>query len=461
MDATMPSLLLLFALLLAGRRGCTAASGAGGFSVEFIHRDSARSPFHDPALPSHGRMLAAARRSSARAEALARSGLVAEAPRAAPGPDGDVVSKVIARSFEYLMAVSVGTPPTRMLAIADTGSDLVWFKCGNGSDDDGDRRAAADGAAAPAPPTVVFDPSNSSTYAVVSCQSAACEALNQASCDAGSSCRYQYSYGDGSRTIGLLSTETFSFDEGGAAARRVSVPHVNFGCSTYTAGAFRSDGLVGLGGGAFSLVSQLGAATSFGRRFSYCLVPSSAANSSSTLSFGANANVSEPGAAATPLVPSDVEAYYTVVLESVEIGGRTVAAQRSRIIVDSGTTLTYLDQALLRPLVEELERRVTLPRAQSPEKLLELCYDVSGRRDWGIPDVTLRFGGGAAVTLRAENTFMVVEVGKLCLAVVPVSEAQPVSILGNVAQQNLHVGYDLDARTVTFAAADCTRSSPT
>ncbi|KAL6626861.1 hypothetical protein ACP70R_030587 [Stipagrostis hirtigluma subsp. patula] len=443
MDATMPSLLLLFALLLAGRRGCTAASGASGFSVEFIHRDSARSPFHDPALPSHGRMLAAARRPTARAEALARSGLVADAPRAAPGPDGDVVSKVIARSFEYLMAVSVGTPPTRMLAIADTGSDLVWFKCGNGSDDDGDRRTTADGAAAPAPPA-----------------SAACGALNQASCDAASNCRYQYSYGDGSRTIGLLSTETFSFDDGGAAARRVSVPHVNFGCSTYTAGAFRSDGRVGLGGGAFSLVSQLGAATSFGRRFSYCLVPSSAANSSSTLSFGANANVSEPGAAATPLVPSDVEAYYTVVLESVEIGGRTVAAQRSRIIVDSGTTLTYLDQALLRPLVEELERRVTLPRAQSPEKLLELCYDVSGRREWGIPDVTLRFGGGAAVTLRAENTFMVVEVGTLCLAVVPVSEAEPVSILGNVAQQNLHVGYDLDARTVTFAAADCTRSSP-
>ncbi|WVZ72542.1 hypothetical protein U9M48_020982 [Paspalum notatum var. saurae] len=452
-------LLLALVLHLAGQRA-RAASGAGeaGFSVEFIHRDSHRSPFRDPApLSPHARTLAAARRSLARADVLAA---------AAPSGDG-VESKIISWSFEYLMYVYVGTPPTQMLAIADTGSDLVWVDCGNGSDSGGgrapDARAAAGG--------VVFQPSNSSTYDVVGCQAAACGALSLASCDAASECQYQYSYGDGSRTIGVLSTETFSFVAGGGGGGggdpQVSVPHVNFGCSTYMAGTFRSDGLVGLGGGALSLVSQLGTATQFGRRFSYCLIPSYAANNaSSTLNFGARAVVSEPGAATTPLVPSDVDAYYTVELESVTIaGGQTVASSNAtRIIVDSGTTLTFLDPALLQPLVAELERRITLPRAQSPEKLLDLCYDVSGGRssqqDWGIPDVTLRFGGGGGdVTLRPENTFALVQEGTLCLLVVPVTEAQPVSILGNIAQQNFHVGYDLDARTVTFAAADCTRSS--
>ncbi|KAL6848029.1 hypothetical protein ACP4OV_022157 [Aristida adscensionis] len=462
-----PRRLLLFTLfvLAAGRRRCTAAaSGAGGFSVEFIHRDSMRSPYHDPYPPMHGRVLAAARRSAARAQEIARSGRAAPPAAGGPAPaDGDVVSKVISRSFEYLMAVNVGTPPRQMLAIADTGSDLVWFKCRNDTD-----VAVDDGAAAPAPPAVVFDPSRSSTYDVVGCESVACEELSAASCDAGGHCQYQYGYGDGSRTVGLLSTETFSFDDdagGGAAAAaagRVRVSHVNFGCSTYAAGTFRSDGLVGLGGGAFSLVSQLGGAMRFGRRFSYCLVPFAAADASSALNFGARAVVSEPGAATTPMVASEVAAYYTVALESVSIGGRTVASRRSRIIVDSGTTLTYLDAALLGPLVAELKRRIGLPRAPSPEKMLELCYDVSGRREeegWGVPEVMLGFAGGAAVALRPENTFLVVEEGTLCLAVVPVTEAQPVSILGNVAQQNLHVGYDLDKRTVTFAAADCTRRS--
>ncbi|PAN32558.1 hypothetical protein PAHAL_5G496300 [Panicum hallii] len=431
-------------VLLAGQRAC-AAPGAG-FSVEFIHRDSPRSPFHDPALSPHGRVLAAARRSL--------HGQVPGGSAPAPAADsGGVESKIISRSFEYLMAVNVGTPPTQMLAIADTGSDLVWVDCRNGSG----APAAAGG--------VVFEPSSSSTYNVVGCQSDACQGLNQASCDADSNCQYQYAYGDGSRTVGVLSTETFSFADGGggSSAPQVRVPHVDFGCSTYMAGNFRADGLVGLGGGAFSLVSQLGSATPFGRRFSYCLMPSYAANSSSTLNFGSRAVVSEPGAATTPLVPGEVAAYYTVALESVAVGGRTVASRSSAIIVDSGTTLTFLDPALLRPLVAELGRRINLTRAQPPEQLLEVCYDVSGRaqEEWGVPDVALRFGGGGGdVTLRPENTFVLVQEGTLCLALVPVSESQPVAILGNVAQQNFHVGYDLDARTVTFAPADCARSSP-
>ncbi|BAH94909.1 Os10g0447500 [Oryza sativa Japonica Group] len=57
-----------------------------------------------------------------------------------------------------------------------------------------------------------------------------------------------------------------------------------------------------------------------------------------------------------------------------------------------------------------------------------------------------------------ENAFVMVQEGTLCLAIVAITEQQPVSILGNLAQQNIHVGHDLDAGTVTFAAADCAGS---
>uniref|UniRef100_A0A0E0JEV0 Peptidase A1 domain-containing protein n=1 Tax=Oryza punctata TaxID=4537 RepID=A0A0E0JEV0_ORYPU len=449
--AIMPSVLVLLGVLLVAGRLCECAA-SGGFSVEFIHRDSPWSPFHDPALTAHGRVLAAARRSMARAIALAGSA-------SGGGAADDVVSKVVSRSFEYLMAVNIGSPPRSMLAIADTGSDLVWVKCKKGSNDTS--------TAEPAAPTPVaqFDTSRSSTYGRVNCQTNACEALGRASCDDESNCLYLYAYGDGSNTTGVLSTETFTFDDGGAGRpRQVRVDGVKFGCSTATAGSFPADGLVGLGSGAVSLVTQLGDAASLGRRFSYCLVPHSV-NSSSALNFGALANVSEPGAASTPLVAGDVDTYYTVVLDSVKVGKKTVApAASSRIIVDSGTTLTFLDASLMGPLVDELSRRITLPPVQSPDGLLQLCYDVSDGREVAaagesIPDVTLQFGGGAAVALKAENTFVMVQEGTLCLAIVATTEQQPVSILGNLAQQNIHVGYDLDAGTVTFAAADCARSS--
>ncbi|KAM0858637.1 hypothetical protein ACQ4PT_047720 [Festuca glaucescens] len=446
---TCRTLLLAAVVLTAQLCGCTAYVGVGGFSVEFIHRDSVKSPYHDPALTAHDRVLAAVRRSTVRAAALARSYV-----------GNGAVSEVVSRPFEYLMAVNVGTPPTRMLAIADTGSDLVWFEC--------EPRAATAGAA---PPSSVFNPSSSSTFGRVGCNSGACHALYGTSCDASSNCQYLRSYIDGSKTSGLLSTETFTFESipGGCSGCRshpyVLLPNVSFGCSTSTNGTFVVDAMVGLGAGNSSLIGQLGAHTSLGRRFSYCLVPYTVKNASSALNFGDRATVTEPGAATTALVRSDFEAYYTVVLESVRIGNASFE-HLSRVIVDSGTPLTFLEKALVDPMVEELSRRIGtgFPKVPSPPKPLQLCYDVGGptRRYWfskSVPDVTLYLAVfGVAVTLKADNTFVELQEGFMCLAMAPVTKEHPLSILGNLAQQNMHVGYDLDKGTVTFAPDDCASS---
>ncbi|XP_044973845.1 aspartic proteinase CDR1-like [Hordeum vulgare subsp. vulgare] len=443
------ALFIVAIVLTAQLCGCTAYVGGDGFSVEFIHRDSVESPFHDPTLASHGRLLAAVRRSTARASALARS-------YAGGSPNG-AVSEVVSGPFEYMMYVNVGTPATRMLAVVDTGSNLVWFKCTNV------RTAVAVGA------SLVFNPLSSSSFGRVFCQSGTCRALSGTSCDASSRCKYVHAYADGSTTTGLLSTENLIFDDapGGCVGCRqrpqLLVPGFNFGCSTATAVTFRADGVVGLGGGEFSLITQIGAVTSLGRRFSYCLVPYSV-NASSALNFGARAAVTEPSAATTALIRPDPRApHYTVVLESVKIGNATFE-HLSNVIVDSGTTLTFLDRALLDPIVEEMTRRVRLPRKQSPDKLLQPCYSVvgpSGRYYFRklVPDVTLMLAVFAeAVTLKAENTFVEAQKGTMCLAMAPVTPLQPVAIIGNIAQHNFHVGYDLDKGTVTFAPADCASS---
>ncbi|KAE8774799.1 Aspartic proteinase nepenthesin-2 [Hordeum vulgare] len=445
------ALLLVGVVLTAQLCGCTAYGG-DGFSVEFIHRDSVGSPFHDPSLTAHDRVLRALGRSYARADAPSAHG---------------VVSELTSTPFEYLMAMNVGTPPTRLLAIADTGSDLVWLNCNKkGAHGPGPAFAGDTPTPPPPPPRVVFDPSKSKTYRLVGCDSVACRELPDSSCAAGDKCTYYYYYGDGSATSGLLSTETFTFADNARGKRTTRVPNVNFGCGTTFVGSFIGDGLVGLGNSNLSLVTQLGAHASVGRRFSYCLVPYSI-NASSALNFGARAAVTEPGAATTPLVPSRVKTYYTIDLVSVKVGHATYKAphRSSPAIVDSGTTLTFLDKALLDPLVKELAGRIKLPKAPPRADLrLPLCYNVSGLREGQIaakiPDVKLGLGGGAAVTLKALNTFVVVQEGTLCLAIAPAPERLRTSIIGNIAQQNMHVGYDLDKRTVTFAAADCARSYP-
>ena len=113
----------------------------------WVHRRRVQRGAHPPRLPQPPgrRLLAVLRRS------YAGSG--------SPDPDG-AVSEVISGTFQFFMYVNVGTPRTRMLALVDTGSDLVWLRCTNGS-----------ASPAPAPPAAaggtisMFDLSSSNSRA--------------------------------------------------------------------------------------------------------------------------------------------------------------------------------------------------------------------------------------------------------------------------------------------------------
>jgi hypothetical protein len=127
--------------------------------------------------------------------------------------------------------------------------------------------------------------------------------------------------------------------------------------------------------------------------------------------------------------------------------------------------LTYLVKALLDPMVEELKRRINLPTVVSPDHTLQLCYDVNdaNRRslfEKNVPDIKLQLIGPGApeLTLKPENMFAELQEGFMCLAVAPVTDQQPLALIGCIAQQNLHIGYDLDKSTVTLANADCASS---
>ncbi|PKA45987.1 Aspartic proteinase CDR1 [Apostasia shenzhenica] len=447
------------------------AFGGGGFSVDLIHRDSPESPLFDPTSTPLSRLRSAVERTRARADyfniATARAVLLKRPININDvnyDTDHNIQSEIFPNSFEYLMKLYLGTPAEETLAIADTGSDLIWVQC-----------EPCDECYHQKPP--LFNPQSSSTYKVVSCNADACSVLPQSGCGSGTLCQYQYVYGDQSYVLGNLATETFSFDSGARSAgrRRVQVPKVMFGCTHESNGTFESagGGLVGLGGGQLSLITQLGDAID--HKFSYCLPPFDK-NSSSRLNFGSMATVSGPGAVSTPIIRGDPETFFFLNLEQISVGdgkNDSVIAVKPRqstgsitwtqgnIIIDSGTTLTLIDDESLQSLVRKLTKIISLPKVSDPLGVFSLCFDVSGATSSeisnNVPDITFHFSG-ADVVLKPLNSFVKTEENTLCLAFVSSGEigGGGNNIFGNIAQQNFNIGYDLRSRKLTIAPADCT-----
>ncbi|XWS10367.1 hypothetical protein CRYUN_Cryun39dG0071200 [Craigia yunnanensis] len=408
-----------------------ATKAASGFSVELIHRDSLLSPFYNGSLTSSELLRKNALHSMERIKNF--QSLIDQKA---------IQSVVIPNGGSYLMKLSFGTPPVEYLAIADTGSDLIWIQC------------------APCPQTQCysqgsspFDPQASSTYQKLSCDSETCQALPRKQCLNTNDCEYYYSYGDKSYTRGILSTDTLSFDS--YNGQKAAFPTSTFGCGHNNQGHFRSPGagLVGLGGGPLSLVSQIG--TQIDHRFSYCLVPRSA-KCSSKLIFRQEAIISQPGAVSTPLITKNPPTFYFLTLEGVSIGDKTAQAASSEgnIIIDSGTTLTILESNFYNSIETMVKEAIGAEPVQDPSGTFSLCY--GAETSINVPEMVFHFTG-ADLRLQPVNTFRI-NGDLLCMLIVPTnSDINTLSIFANYAQINFQVEYDLQKKTVSFAPTDCTK----
>lgn len=367
--------------------------------------------------------------------------------KAAAAAGADLQVPVHAGNGEFLMDLSIGTPAVPYAAIIDTGSDLVWTQCKpcvecfNQS-------------------TPVFDPSSSSTYSALPCSSSFCADLPTSKCTTATKCGYTYTYGDSSSTQGVLAAETFTL-------AKEKLPGVAFGCGDTNEGEgfTQGAGLVGLGRGPLSLVSQLGL-----DKFSYCLT-SLDDTSKSPLLLGSLAAISKTAASSvqtTPLVknPSQPSFYY-VNLKGLTVGSTHITLPSSAfsvqadgtggVIVDSGTSITYLELQGYRALKKAFAAQMKLPAADGSGIGLDLCFaaPASGVDQVEVPKLVLHFDGGADLDLPAEN-YMVLDSGSgaLCLTVMG---SRGLSIIGNFQQQNIQFVYDVGGDTLSFAPVECAK----
>ncbi|KAL5724766.1 hypothetical protein ACHQM5_007986 [Ranunculus cassubicifolius] len=397
------------------------------FTVDLIHRDSPKSPFYNPSHTSRLRMNHAVSRSISRITCISK-------PLAVNQP------VVIPDGGEYLMRVSIGTPPVEVFGIVDTGSDLTWTPC----------QPCTKCYKQSAP---IFNPKKSSTYKDVSCSSNSCKTLLDSSCR-NAKCMYNIFYADNSNTVGNVATDTLTING-------TPLPNTVFGCGHFSNGTFlqhRGAGIIGLGAEPLSLISQM--SPKIGGKFSYCLVPYEANTSSSRMSFGQEGIVRGAGVVSTPLVQMDLQQNYYLTLDNVSVGRKKVAAGAKRVegnfIIDSGTTLTFLQPEFYNGILSALKQGISLTPVKDPEGQLDLCYAVSNINDLKAPLVTFHFKG-ADVVLQPVNVFMRVDEKLVCLGMLP-DDSSGVGVFGNVAQINFLVGYDLQARTLSFKRTDCTKN---
>jgi len=290
-----------------------------------------------------------------------------------------------------------------------------------------------------------------------------CSALPEFECKKTDGCEYQYTYGDFSITVGILSYETFTLVP--KSGTKQSIPRIAFGCGQNNEGnGFNQGaGIVGLGRGPLSLISQL--SSSIPKKFSYCLMTMEDSQSkTSPMMFGESARLSGKVSSSTPILQNSQEStFYYLALEGISVGGKSLNIQKDTfnlqsdgtggLVIDSGTTVTYLEEAGYDEVKRELVSLIKLPVADGSQIGLDLCYKppASSGSLPKFPIITFHFRG-ADFHLPKENYMVLDKSGLLCLGMLPNSG---MSIFGNVQQQNYHILYDMDQKMLSFEPAIC------
>ncbi|KAJ1391248.1 Xylanase inhibitor, C-terminal [Sesbania bispinosa] len=345
---------------------------------------------------------------------------------------------------QHLMELSIGTPPIRIFGIADTGSDLIWTQC-----------VPCSNCYKQINP--LFDPTESSTYTNVPCESELCHKLDTGVCSPQKSCNYTYAYGDSSITHGALAQETVTITSTTGAP--LSLKEILFGCGHNDSGTFNDHemGIIGLGGGPLSLISQISPLFG-GKKFSQCLVPfHTDIRISSRMSFGRGSEVSGDGVVSTPLVASQDQTPYLVTLLGISVGGTYLpfnsSVAKGNMLIDSGTPPIYLPRQFYDRIVTQVRNEVAMePIKDDPELGSQLCYRTTNNLNG--PLLTAHFEG-ADVVLSPTQIFIPPKDDVFCLAIGEMDGDG--GIYGNFAQSNYLIGFDLERQVVSFKPTDCTK----
>lgn len=253
------------------------------------------------------------------------------------------------------------------------------------------------------------------------------------------------------------------------------------GCSVFS--SRQPAGIAGFGRGPESLPAQMGL-----KRFSYCLVShrfDDAPQSSDLVLVSGGGAAADKGSAAnyTPFRKNPKSSnpafqdYYYVTLRKITVGGVNVRAPYKFLvadsdgdggtIVDSGTTLTFMENPVFELVAGELEKQVgklnySRARDVENESGLRPCFNInSDEESINLPQLSFHLKGGVEMVLPVGDYFSFLEDSVICMTIVTNNGSEggvgpgPAIILGNYQQQNFYMEYDLENERLGFHKQIC------
>ncbi|KAJ9685344.1 hypothetical protein PVL29_017392 [Vitis rotundifolia] len=343
----------------------------------------------------------------------------------------------IVQNPTYIVRAKIGTPAQTMLMAMDTSSDAAWIPC-NG----------CLGCS-----STLFNSAASTTFKSLGCQAAQCKQAPNPTCGAGV-CSFNLTYG-GSSLAANLSQDTITLATD-------AVPGYSFGCiQKATGGSLPAQGLLGLGRGPLSLLSQT--QNLYQSTFSYCLPSFKSLNFSGSLRLGP---VGQPKRIKyTPLLKNPRRpSLYFVNLMAVRVGRRVVDVPPGSFafnpttgagtIFDSGTVFTRLVKPAYIAVRDAFRSRVGRNLTVTSLGGFDTCYTVP----IAAPTITFMFSG-MNVTLPPDNLLIHSTAGSttcLAMAAAPDNVNSVLNVIANLQQQNHRLLYDVPNSRLGVARELCT-----
>ncbi|XP_039687654.1 aspartic proteinase Asp1 isoform X2 [Medicago truncatula] len=352
----------------------------------------------------------------------------------------------------YNVTINIGYPPRPYFLDIDTGSDLTWLQCD------------APCSRCSQTPHPLYRPSND----LVPCRHPLCASVHQTDnyeCEVEHQCDYEVEYADHYSSLGVLVNDVYvlNFTNGVQLKVRMAL-----GCGydqIFPDSSYHPvDGMLGLGRGKSSLISQLNGQGLVRNVVGHCL----SAQGGGYIFFGDVYDSSR--LAWTPMSSRDYKHYSAGAAELV-LGGKRTGFGNLLAVFDAGSSYTYFNsnayQALISWLTKELAGK---PIKEAPEdQTLPLCW--YGKRPFRsvyevkkyFKPIALSFPGSrrskAQFEIPPEAYLIISNMGNVCLGILDGSEVgvEDLNLIGDISMLDKVMVFDNEKQLIGWTAADCNR----
>ncbi|KAA8546427.1 hypothetical protein F0562_002834 [Nyssa sinensis] len=353
----------------------------------------------------------------------------------------------------YHVTLNIGRQPKPYFLDIDTGSDLTWLQCD-----------APCTKCTPAPHTL-YKPNKN----LVTCKDPQCASLhwpaNPPCKTPDEQCDYEVNYADHGSSLGVLVKDSFPlrFTNGS-----VVEPHLVFGCGYHqevpdSIHPPYTDGVLGLGEGKLSIVSQLHGLGLTQNVVGHCL-----SGKGGGFLFVGDDLVPSSGIVWRPMVHNYLEKHHSLGPAELLYGGKAIGVKGLPIVFDSGSTYSYFNsqayKATLSMVKKDVNRKLedavedgSLPVCWKGTKPFKSIHDVKNY----FKPLVLSFTNAKNIHLQLPpEAYLIITVnGNVCLGILNGTEAGlgNFNLIGDISLQDKMVIYDYERRQIGWVPANCDR----